>query len=158
MDARHVPALLRDMAALQRRGHDMARTRAKAIGRNDAGTFLKIPTVVIDCPNFRALSAKAKALILDMGAGFNGHNNGDLAAPYSWMQKRGWRSKDTLHRALSELLWRGMIELTRQGGLHGPSLYAFTWLAIDQCKGKLEVQATRTPSGKWKHVPEALAA
>lgn len=136
----------------------MARTRAKAFGRNDAGTFLKIPTVVIDSPNFRALSAKAKALILDIGAGYNGHNNGDLAAPYSWMQARGWRSKDTLHRALSELQWRGMIELTRQGGLHGPSLYAFTWLAIDPCKGKLDVQATRAASGKWRHAPDALAA
>ncbi len=136
----------------------MARTRAKAIGRKDAGTFVKIPTVVIDSANFRALSAKAKALILDMGAGYNGHNNGDLAAPYSWMKERGWRSKDTLHRALSELQWRGMIELTRQGGLIGPSLYAFTWLAIDQCKGKLDVPTTRVASGKWKHVPEKMAA
>jgi hypothetical protein len=26
---------------------------------------------------------KAKALILDIGARYNGHNNGDLAAPWS---------------------------------------------------------------------------
>jgi hypothetical protein len=136
----------------------MARTRAKAIGRSDAGTFVKIPTVVIDSTNFRALSAKAKALILDIGSGYNGHNNGDLAAPYSWMKKRGWRSKDTLHNALAELRQRGIIELTRQGGLHAPNLYAFTWMAIDPCKGKLDVPATRIPSGKWKHVPEAMAA
>lgn len=136
----------------------MARTRVKTLGRKDSGTFLKIPTVVIDSPNFRALSAKAKALILDMGAGYNGHNNGDIAAPYSWMKERGWRSKDTLHRALSELRWRGMIEQTRQGGLVGASLYAFTWLAIDQCKGKLDVSPTRVASGKWNREPDALVA
>ena len=129
---------------------DMARYRSKLKGRKDSGTFLRIPTVVIDSDNFRELSAKSKALILDMGAGYNGYNNGDLAATYSLMRKRGWRSKDTLHRALTELQVRGMLELTRQGGLLGASLYAFTWLPIDACKGKLDVAPTRVASGRWK--------
>jgi hypothetical protein len=93
---------------------------------------------------------KAKALLLDIGARYNGFNNGDLAAPYSWMKERGWKSKDTLHRALKELLETGMIELTRQGGLHGPSLYAFTWMPIEYCKGRLDVSATNVASGKWR--------
>lgn len=136
----------------------MARTRAKAMGRREAGNFLQIPAAVIDSPNFRALSLKSKALILDMGAKYNGGNNGDLAAPWSWMKERGWRSKDTLQRALEELQRFGMIELTRQGGLHGPNLYAFTWLPIGRCKGKLDVAPTGKASGKWKHPPEPMAA
>lgn len=156
--ARYDTSILRNLTPLRRRGHDMARTRIKALGRKDAGTFLMIPTAVINSANFRALSAKAKALILDMGAGYNGHNNGDIAAPYSWMKERGWRSKDTLQRALVELRWRGMIEQTRQGGLVGASLYAFTWLSIDHCKGKLDVPATQVASGKWKHVPAPILA
>ena len=136
----------------------MARTRAKALGRREAGNFLRIPAAVIDSPNFRALSLKSKALILDMGAGYNGHNNGDLAAPWSWMKDRGWRSKDTLQRALGELQRFGMIELTRQGGLHGPNLYAFTWMPIEPCKGKLDVAPTVTASAKWRRSPEQLAA
>lgn len=136
----------------------MARTRAKTMGRRESGYFLRVPCVVLDSPNFRALSNKAKALILDIGAKYNGHNNGDLAAPYSWMHERGWRSKQTLANALRELISMGMIELTRQGGLHGPSLYAFTWLGIDNCKGKLDVPANPVPSGRWKQPPQQLAA
>jgi len=126
------------------------RSREKHLGRKESGTFLPVPTYVLSCPNFCALSMKAKALILDIGARFNGFNNGNLAAPWSWMKERGWRSKDTLHRALHELLHAGMIEQTRQGGLHGPSLYAFTWRQIDDCKAPLDVSPTRVASGKWR--------
>ena len=136
----------------------MDRMLARTKGRKEAGNFLRVPAAVIDSPNFRCLTTKAKALILDMGAAFNGHNNGDLAAPWSWMRERGWRSKDTLQRALEELQRHGMIELTRQGGLHGPSLYAFTWMPIDRCKDKLEVPSTTVASGKWKQPIQALAA
>lgn len=131
-------------------------SRQKHRGRKETGTFLRVPTAVLASLNFCGLSVKAKALLLDIGARYNGFNNGDLAAPYSWMQARGWKSKDTLHRALKELLEAGMIELTRQGGLHGPSLYAFTWMAIEDCKGKPDVAATRVASGKWR-LPMAAA-
>lgn len=136
----------------------MARTLRRFKGRSESGRFLRVPSAVLDSPNFCSLSTKAKALILDIGARFNGSNNGDLAAPWSWMKERGWKSKDTLSRALSELQHFGMIEQTRQGGLHGPSLYAFTWLPIDDCRGKLDVRATRIASDKWKHPPMAAAA
>lgn len=136
----------------------MARTRTKFKGRREVGTFMRVPCVVLDSPNFCALSTKAKALILDIGARYNGFNNGDLAAPWSWMKQRGWRSKDTLHRAIAELQHFGMIEQTRQGGLHGPSLYAFTWMAIDQCKVRLDVPATSVASAKWKQPAQAMAA
>lgn len=128
----------------------MARTRFKAKGRQQTGCFLRVPSAVLDSPKFRSLSTKAKALILDIGARYNGFNNGDLAAPWSWMKSRGWRSKGTLQAALLELRQFGMIELTRQGGMDGPSLYAFTWLAIDQCRARLDVAPTSVPSGKWK--------
>lgn len=131
----------------------MARSYAKFKGRLTEGTFMRVPTAVLESENFCSLSNKSKALLLDIGARFNGHNNGDLAAPWSWMRRRGWRSKDTLQRALTELRQFGMIELTRQGGLHGPNLYAFTWLPIEACKGKLEIGPTNKASGKWKEAP-----
>lgn len=132
------------------------RNREKQRGRKESGTFLRIPTEVLASSNFCALTAKGKALLLDIGVRYNGFNNGDLAAPWSWMNERGWRSKDTLHRALKELLQAGMIEQTRQGGLHGPSLYAFTWHPINECKGKLDMAPTRVASGKWKHAQKPL--
>jgi len=128
----------------------MPRTLMKAKGRKELGSFLRVPSVVLDSSSFRSLSTKSKALILEIGARYNGHNNGNLAAPWSWMKHRGWKSKDTLQRALVELQHFGMIELTRQGGLHGPNLYAFTWMPIDACKTRLDVASTHVASGKWK--------
>lgn len=133
----------------------MARTREKFKARRNSGWFFRMPVEVLDSPSYCGLSFKARALLFDMGAQYRGNNNGDLAAPWSWMHKRGWRSKDTLQRALCELLLAGRVERTRQGGLHCPSLYAFTWLPIDECGGKLDVPSNPVPSQLWK--PQRLA-
>jgi hypothetical protein len=130
------------------------RERFKA--RRDNGTFFRVPTCVLDSSNFRGLSLKARALLLDLGAQFRGHNNGDLAVTWKVLQPRGWKSKDTLRNALLELLAAGMIELTRQGGLHCANLYAFTWIEIHECGGKLDVKATRVASNAWRR--ERLAS
>lgn len=136
----------------------MARTREKFKGRTNSGFFFRAPIDVLDSERYISLSFKSRALLFDLGAQFRGHNNGDLAAPWSWMKLRGWRSKDTLQRALFELLATGMIELTRQGGLHCPNLYAVTWLGINDCGGKLDVRANPVPSGQWKlPLPDGIA-
>lgn len=134
------------------------RQRERFKSRSNTGWFMRFPIEVLDSAGYRALSFKARALLLDLGAQYRGHNNGDLAAPWSWMKSRGWKSKDTLRRALLELLASGMIEQTRQGGLHCPSLYAFTWLPINDCGDKLDVRATSVPSGLWRRPPVAIAA
>lgn len=131
--------------------------REKFRGRRDTGWFFRVPVEVLDCPAYCGLSFKARALLFDMGAQYRGNNNGDLAAPWSWMKARGWKSKDTLRRALDELLAAGMVQLTRQGGLHCPSLYAVTWLAIDECGGKLDVKPNPVPSGLWRQPTRAAA-
>lgn len=131
----------------------MSRSLGKSKGRRQTGNFLMVPERVIRSENYRNLSMKAKALILDMGAQYNGYNNGDLCAAWSVMKKLGWKSKDTLHNARVELVYLNMTELTRQGGLQGPSLYAYTWLPIGECNGKLDVPSTKVASGKWKLAP-----
>jgi hypothetical protein len=128
----------------------VTRTREKFKARKDTGWFFRVPVAVLDSPRYCQLTFKARALLFDLGAQYRGYNNGDLAAPWSWMKRRGWKSKDTLKRAIDELLAAGMIELTRQGGLHCPNLYAVTWLSIDECGGKLDIRANPVPSGKWK--------
>ena len=133
------------------------RLREKFKGCKDSGTFFRAPTIVLDSDSFKALSLKSRALILDLGAQFRGNNNGDLCLAWSVMHPRGWKSKDTLRRAQLELLSHGMIEQTRQGGLHCASLYAFTWLGIDECGGKLDVQSSVVPSNKWRRAPPAAS-
>lgn len=124
--------------------------RRKFTGRVESGGFFALPHAVMASPAFRGLSAPAVKMLCDLGGQYRGANNGDLSAAWRIMQPKGWRSRDTLSRAIRELRDAGLIEQTRQGGLHRCSLYALTWQAIDECGGKLDVPATRAPSGLWK--------
>ena len=134
----------------------MARSREKAKGRKEAGGYFALPHAVLDSPNYCALSAHAVKLLNDLGSQLRGHNNGDLSATWRILQLRGWRSRDTLTRALAELQHYGLIEKTRQGGKNLCCLYAFTWRPIDECRGKLDVSATVVPSGLWKVPPPPM--
>lgn len=128
----------------------MTRSRLKQKGRADTGSFFAWPRAVADSEAYRSASAPAVKLLNDLCFQFRGSNNGDMSAPWRVMRARGWKSRDTLHKALRELLELGLIERTRQGGRHVCSLYALTWLPIDECGGKLDVRPTRSPSGLWK--------
>jgi hypothetical protein len=91
-------------------------------------------------PDFAMLSPRATKLLLDVAVEYNGKNNGDLNAVLSRLKNRGWNSSSQLSKAKVELLERGMIVETRQGGLIvGPSLYALSWLDLDDCGGKLDL-------------------
>lgn len=124
--------------------------RWKDKGRRESGTFASLPHDVIRSANWQRASGNAIKLVIDLFAQFNGTNNGDLAAPFSTMKKRGWKSSGTLKRAELEALHYGLIEKTRQGGLNLCNLYAVTWKPIDDCKGKLNVGPTRVASGAWR--------
>jgi len=112
------------------------------------GGFVAMPHVVLRSQQFAALSSHGVKLLLDLLSEYNGGNNGDLAATWNLMRKRGWRSRDTLWKALRELLDAGWIAQTRQGGLHIPSLYGVTIFALDE-SSKLDVRAAGFPRGAW---------
>ena len=111
-----------------------------------------MPWDVIRHWNYARLTGYAVKLLFELRAQYTGYNNGNLIATWTHMQARGWRSKETLHMALNELIYYGWITRTRKGkklgGTHYPSLYALTWEAIDDCnKG---FTGTLTPSHAWK--------
>ncbi|KJS04336.1 MAG: hypothetical protein VR73_14740 [Gammaproteobacteria bacterium BRH_c0] len=131
----------------------MARSRVKAKGRSEGGGFLRLHHRLIQHPNFYTLSPRAVKLLIDIAGQYRGLNNGDLSAAYTLMRQRGWTSKDQLSKALAELLERGFLILTRQGGRTRPSLYAVTWEPVNDCGGKLDVSSTNAPPGNWKKDP-----
>jgi len=128
----------------------MALSRRRAKGRRESGSFIAMPHAILESQTYAKLGAPAVKLMLDLYGQYKGSNNGDFAMAWSMMQKRGWRSKDTLYRARNELLENGFIVQTRQGGKHQCSLYAVTWQPIDDCMGKLEHPPTRVALGYWK--------
>lgn len=123
--------------------------------RRIRGRFLALPHNIINSETYRQLSPAAVKLLIDIGEQYNQRNNGDLCASYSVMQRKGWKSKHTLHRAKQELLDAGLIEQTREGGLNaGPNLYAVTWQPIDECLNrygnrKIDCRPTDRPSNLW---------
>lgn len=126
------------------------RSRRRHLGRAESGGYFALPHAVMASPAFRNLPAHAVKLLCDIGGQYRGANNGDLTATWTVMRSLGWRSRDTLDRALAALRAAGLIELTRQGGINRCSLFALTWRPIDECGGKLDVHATNVPSGLWK--------
>jgi hypothetical protein len=104
-------------------------------------------------PAFKTLSPRATKLFVDIGSAYRGYNNGDLAATLKMMKERGWNSSDQLAKAKNELLERGLITVTRQGGINLCTLYAVTCFPIDECGGKLDVSPTQVAPNifkKWR--------
>ena len=123
---------------------------SKTKNRKLSGGFAGVPHIVLESENWAQCSGMAVKLLMDLLSQFKGGNNGDLCAALTVMGKKGWTRGQTISIAVRELIHYGLIEMTRQGGLHRASLYAVTWLAIDFCKGKLDVPETNLPSSLWK--------
>jgi len=121
---------------------------------NKVRRWAGIPHDVMESADFLRLSFRARALLLDIVYQYNGSNNGDLTAAFGFMRKRGWRSKETLSAAVSDLLEADLIRKSRDGVFQNPgakcNLYALTWHRVDECRGKgLELEPTSTPLRKF---------
>lgn len=120
--------------------------------KRDGKTAFTLPHVVLDSPAYLTASPRARVLLNDIGRFYNGFNNGDLAFTWATAQARGWVSKGTLFKAKCELLAHGLIFETRKGSRdHKASLYALTWCALDECKGKLDIVPAAFPRGAYRH-------
>ena len=112
------------------------------------------PDCILNHTNYINLSHAAKSLLTDIGAQYNGRNNGDLQCSRRVMASRGWTSNDTRERALKELIAAELIVLTKQGGRGiGPNLYAITWQRIHECGGKHDLKPTTNAYRSFKEVP-----
>ena len=137
---------------MSKKGNKPIRTKREKIkGRKESGRYLGLPYNLLVSDQYISLTNKARALLIDIAMQFYGYNNGDLSATWDQMKRRGWVSRDTLRKALNELLEKGFIMKTRQGGRNLPTLYAVTYLVIDECDGKLDVRTTVTPPNLWKN-------
>jgi len=134
---------------------DKRRRRSKGRAQH---SFLALPHYILRSPEFGRLKPAAVKLLLELAANYNGANNGDLSAAFSQLRARGWKSSDTLSKALKALRKDGWIICTREGGKNRCSLYAVTWWPVDACQGKwLEVAPEKAPSHAWKKSDSVVA-
>ncbi len=127
----------------------MGQSYARQKGRSEKAIFFGLPHNLINTRKYRSLSSHAVKLLVDLGSQYRGFNNGDLCMTWSVMEPCGWRSRSTLYKAKKELLKVGFIILSRHGGRNRASLFAMTWKEVNECKGKLDIDATKKPPGGW---------
>jgi hypothetical protein len=111
------------------------RTKGQDTSR-DSGPFIALPWQVTDSPAYIGLSHPAKALLVEIARQYVRDNNGRLLASRAHLSKRGWKSADTINRALRELIAARLIHQTVMG--HFPktaSWYAVTWRTLDRLPG-----------------------
>ena len=129
----------------------MVKSYQKSKGRNfKKQPFSMIPHKIMEHPNFSKLTSHSVRLLLDFIYQHRGKNYGDLTAAFSILKHRGWRSPGTLSKSIQELKYFGLIQVTRQGGRNQTTLFALTWLSIDDCGGKLDIATSRVPSNLWQ--------
>lgn len=128
------------------------RRGARAGDDMPAGGSFNIPHVVLNHANYLRASLQARALLNDLGAQYNGYNNGYLCASWRLMKDRGWNSSHTLRKATLELEHYGLIVRTQQGDFtNKANLHAFTWRKIDEIAGKpLLLEKTLRAPDTWR--------
>lgn len=114
-----------------------------------SGGYSALPWAVMDSPAYTGASIAAKALLCALIRQHNGANNGRLHLSHKWLAPRGWPSKSTVEKARAELIERGLIVQTKQGGLFiGPTWFAVTWLPISNHVG-LDIGAHQYHKGAY---------
>ena len=118
--------------------------------KRESGSFVQMTHAALQSENFRTLSPYGLKLLMELISQYKGTNNGDLCVSWSLMKDRGWRSSGTLNAKKKELVDRGWIVVARQGGRNLATLYALTIFAVDDCKGKIDIEPTGYPSSSWR--------
>lgn len=133
----------------------MTAKRAKATGKGASkrGFYVGFPNEVVESKKFKALYEYPHALMLlfQLRAQFSGSNNSSLMMTFKHAKKMGWKSTATLQRAKKMLLTEGFIIEARRGWKNRPSMYAITWMKIDN-HPDIDIQPTEKPPkppGLW---------
>jgi hypothetical protein len=113
--------------------------------------YLHLHKPLLESEDFINLKGNSLKMLIDLGAQYNGRNNGDLCAARSVLTSRGWNSNQQIKKALDDLKKKNLIMQTKQGGRNiGPNLYAITWQPIDECNGKLDVEPSLHPPRNFR--------
>ena len=128
----------------------MAKHFKHSKNKRDGDRHIAFPHVVIDSPSYRGLGYAARALLLDMARQYTGSNNGRLVACNKYLKPLGWKSHDTVTRALGELKDANLLIETRMGMRpNRAAWFALGWYTLDVTDGiDLDPKTYRT--GQYK--------
>lgn len=104
--------------------------------KRDGKLFVLLPRVVLESPGYRLASHPARTMLIDIAMQYTGHNNGKLTACAKYLKPMGWKSNNTVLRAVHELLSCELLIETRKGARPNKAAwFALSWLDLDQGQG-----------------------
>lgn len=137
--------------------------RVLADGRSASDQYAPLPYPMVRSDAWRSLSGAAVKVWVELRCRFNGSNNGRLTLSMDEAAHLLGLGKATVHRALSELVDRGFIRITRPGQWYGrlATEYRVTCLPCDGHPPTNEWKGWRRPDEKksasvprWNHKTE----
>lgn len=85
---------------------------------------IKVPVSVMNSEPYKAASAHAKNLLLEIAAQLHHKPNGELIATWSFLRMTGrWKSPVTAFKARKELVDLKLMFESNRGGSHRPQTY-----------------------------------
>lgn len=102
--------------------------------RRLSGNYSSIPDAMFKSDAYKSLKSQSRDILMFLIFQYNGDNNGDLTCTYEGGVLRAWNmsiGKRYFQKCLKELIDKGFIIKTTQGGRHKPSRFAVTIYAID---------------------------
>ena len=118
-------------------------TKMNAKGRRKNERFVGIPHRIYDHESFKALSANAKAVYLELLRRYHGSNNGEIGLAQRCAGKAIKGSKATGARALAELEQSGFIKMNNKG--HYGNRHGTTWILTHQTNNNT------SPTNDWQN-------
>ncbi|MDC1118258.1 hypothetical protein OAT77_04690 [Alphaproteobacteria bacterium] len=110
------------------------------------GQYLLLPYAMIKHPSFKALSASAVRVLIEMSLGFHGHNNGHIVLSTRQAEKCLRSGKAKAARALDQLQEYGFIVCHFKGSFHLKTKQASEWEIT------FHPMLDRPPSHAWKKI------
>lgn len=127
----------------------MGRKKTKTRPELIKGGYSAIPWAVLDSEAFKGATDRARALLFPLMRQHNGENNGHLHLAKKWLYEHGFTNDESNRKAKKELIERGLIIHTKQGGLNmGADKYALTWYAITNYIG-LDIKPSEYRQGTY---------
>jgi hypothetical protein len=102
--------------------------------------------------SYIGLSFSARSLLYEIAKQYNSHNNGKLCAIPAQLIDRGFKSPNTVYRAVNELINAELLVISKRSpkGSRKPYYYALTWEAVDEIqKFNMDIKPTRTALRKF---------
>jgi hypothetical protein len=128
----------------------MAKSYKGSKNKRDGDRYVALPHVVIDSPSYRALGHPARALLIDIARQYTGSNNGRLVACAKYLKPLGWKSNDTVSRALVELKEQALLIETRMGMRpNRAAWFALAWYSLDKADG-MDIDPRTYRTGQYK--------